>query len=112
MSLDKSATNFFELITRLMEPREGGVAMTVTLGHVRLHGLIARSAHITLLFFGVSSWDADAPGLLRCSSASGSSGRFLAFSLGLQLRGFIIFCAQSILTTAPYKNTYQPWCII
>ena len=63
MSLDKSTTNFFELITRLMEPREGGVAMTVTLGHVRLHGLIARSAHITLLFFGVSSWDADAPQL-------------------------------------------------
>ncbi|MEN6396180.1 MAG: hypothetical protein ABFC78_06840 [Methanoregula sp.] len=28
--------------------------MPVTLGHVRLHGLIARSAHITSLFSGVA----------------------------------------------------------
>ena len=37
----------------------------------------ARSAHITSLFSGVSCWDDDAPGLSRCSGASGCPGSLL-----------------------------------
>jgi len=41
----------------------------------------ARSAHITSLFSGVSCWYDDAPGLSRCSGASGCRGLLPAYLL-------------------------------
>jgi hypothetical protein len=85
MSLDKSATNFFELISKLMGSREGGIALMVTLGHVRLHGLAPVPLISPCCFLEFPLGTLTPPSLLRCSSASGSSGRSLAFFIRLQL---------------------------
>jgi hypothetical protein len=46
--------------------------MPVTPGHVRSSSLTLRLGyHITSLFLSVDCWDEDAPGLSRCSGASG-----------------------------------------
>jgi hypothetical protein len=46
---------------------------------VRWRSLHSGSLHITSLFSGVSCWHDDAPGLSRCSDASGCPGPLLAY---------------------------------